>query len=90
MELVRQSIIEACNLSQVLRSIHVALLCVQDNREDRPDMSYVVLMLSNDNTLPQPKHPGFFIERDPAEASSTGERTAYSANKCSITLLQPR
>ncbi|XP_011030956.1 PREDICTED: G-type lectin S-receptor-like serine/threonine-protein kinase At4g27290 [Populus euphratica] len=90
MELVRQSIIEACNLSQVLRSIHVALLCVQDNREDRPDMSYVVLMLSNDNILPQPKHPGFFIERDPAEASSTGESTAHSANKCSITLLQAR
>jgi hypothetical protein len=41
MELVRQSMIESCNLSQVLRSIHVALLCVQDNREDRPDMSYV-------------------------------------------------
>ncbi|KAL9383222.1 hypothetical protein Peur_023545 [Populus x canadensis] len=90
MELVRQSIIEACNLAQVLRSIHVALLCVQDNREDRPDMSYVVLMLSNDNTLPQPKHPGFFIERDPAEASSTSEGTADSANKCSITVLQAR
>ncbi|KAI5571703.1 hypothetical protein BDE02_11G111800 [Populus trichocarpa] len=89
-ELVRQSIIEECNLSQVLRSIHVALLCVQDNREDRPDMSYVVLMLSNDNTLPQPKHPGFFIERDPAEASSTSEGTADSANKCSITVLQAR
>jgi hypothetical protein len=43
MELVRQSMIESCNLSQVLRSIHVALLCVQDNREDRPDMSYVAL-----------------------------------------------
>ncbi|KAJ6980066.1 hypothetical protein NC653_028021 [Populus alba x Populus x berolinensis] len=90
MELVRQSIIEACNLSEVLRSIHVALLCVQDNREDRPDMSYVVSMLSNENTLPQPKHPGFFIERDPAEASSTSESTAYSANKCSITQLQAR
>jgi hypothetical protein len=52
--------------------------------------SYVVLMLSNDNTLPQPKHPGFFIERDPAEASSTSESTTYLANKCSITLLQAR
>jgi len=52
--------------------------------------SYVVLMLSNDNTSPQPKHPGFFIERDPAEASSTSESTAYLANKCSITLLQAR
>jgi hypothetical protein len=47
-------------------------------------------MLSNDNTLPQPKHPGFFIERDPAEASSTSEGTADSANKCSITVLQAR
>ncbi|KAG5235606.1 G-type lectin S-receptor serine/threonine-protein kinase [Salix suchowensis] len=90
MELVTQSVIEACNISQALRSIHVALLCVQDNRDDRPEMSSVVSMLSNENALPEPKHPGFFIERDPVEASSTSNSRNYSTNKCSITLLQAR
>ncbi|KAF9666874.1 hypothetical protein SADUNF_Sadunf16G0274100 [Salix dunnii] len=45
-ELVSESIIEACNLSQVLHSIQVGLLCVQENREDRPNMSCVCLGLS--------------------------------------------
>ncbi|CAK7327476.1 unnamed protein product [Dovyalis caffra] len=70
MELVSESIIEVCNLYEVLRSIHVALLCVQGNRVDRPSMSSVVLMLGNEDPLPQPKHPSFFIERDPIEPSS--------------------
>jgi len=71
----------------VLRSIHVALLCVQENREDRPNMSYVVLMLGNEDALPRPKHPGFFIERDAIEESLP---KPLSENECSISLLDAR
>ncbi|KAI4321902.1 hypothetical protein MLD38_035229 [Melastoma candidum] len=49
--------------SQMKRSIHVGLLCIQKNSEDRPSMSSVVFMLANEGTeLPEPKQPGFFIE----------------------------
>ncbi|KAL3503301.1 hypothetical protein ACH5RR_037750 [Cinchona calisaya] len=49
--------------SQLLRCIQVALLCVQKLPEDRPTMASVVFMLSNEtDSLPQPKHPGFFLE----------------------------
>ncbi|KAI4304823.1 hypothetical protein MLD38_040288 [Melastoma candidum] len=50
--------------SQMKRSIHVGLLCVQKNSEDRPSMSSVVFMLANEEgtELPEPKQPGFFVE----------------------------
>ncbi|GMN61952.1 hypothetical protein TIFTF001_031054 [Ficus carica] len=36
------------NLQEVLRCIHVGLICVQQRAVDRPSMSSVVLMLSSD------------------------------------------
>ncbi|KAL4375889.1 hypothetical protein GQ457_02G029840 [Hibiscus cannabinus] len=51
MELVAGQIKETCNRFQVLRSIHVGLLCVQRSLEDRPSMSVVVLMLSTERDL---------------------------------------
>ncbi|CAH1427287.1 unnamed protein product [Lactuca virosa] len=35
-------------IPQLLRTIHVALLCVQENALDRPKMSDVISMLNND------------------------------------------
>ncbi|XP_057791076.1 G-type lectin S-receptor-like serine/threonine-protein kinase At4g27290 [Salvia miltiorrhiza] len=80
-ELIDSCIRESCNVSQALRSIHVGLLCVQQHPDDRPTMSSVVQTLSNDAMiLPQPKHPGFFIQREMIETkisatSSTGSCT---------------
>ncbi|KAG5255094.1 G-type lectin S-receptor serine/threonine-protein kinase [Salix suchowensis] len=91
LELAAESLLVTCNLSEVLRSIHVGLLCVQENPEDRPNMSVVALMLRDDDTLPQPKQPGFFTERDLNEASySSNLGKPYSVNDCSISELKPR
>ena len=69
MELVADPIRDTCNQFEVLRSIHIGLLCVQQSLEDRPSMSNVVLMLSSEVPLAQPKQPGFFTERDLVEAT---------------------
>ncbi|KAF5774425.1 putative protein kinase RLK-Pelle-DLSV family [Helianthus annuus] len=54
----------SCVVHQLLRIIHVALLCVQENLVDRPVMSEVVSMLINDSMLlPVPKRPIFFFGR---------------------------
>ncbi|CAH8361804.1 unnamed protein product [Eruca vesicaria subsp. sativa] len=46
--------------NEVTRCIHIALLCVQDNPENRPMLSTIILMLtSNTITLPVPQLPGF-------------------------------
>lgn len=78
-------------LSEILRSIQVGLLCVQQSPEDRPSMSSVVLMLSSENALPQPKQPGFFTERymiDMNTSSSTGP--LCSTNDITFTLFDGR
>ncbi|KAG5235576.1 G-type lectin S-receptor serine/threonine-protein kinase [Salix suchowensis] len=75
----------------VLRCIHVALLCVQQRPEDRPTMSSVVVMLGSENPLPQPKQPGFFMRNNPPEqGSSSNKHESYSANEVTLTLLGAR
>ncbi|KAI3504458.1 hypothetical protein L1887_25937 [Cichorium endivia] len=59
-ELIDENLSDSCHLYEVLRSIELGLLCVQRNPEDRPNMSSVVVMLSSESELPQPKQPGFF------------------------------
>ncbi|XP_066397831.1 cysteine-rich receptor-like protein kinase 10 isoform X2 [Miscanthus floridulus] len=46
---------------EIERHIHVALLCVQESAEHRPDMERVVTMLNNkDVSLPKPMQPAYF------------------------------
>lgn len=79
------------NLSEVLRCIHVSLLCVQQRADDRPSLSTVLLMLGSESVLPQPKEPGFFIDKGPHDAnSSSSKNESSSTNEITITLLDPR
>ncbi|KAK2974445.1 LOW QUALITY PROTEIN: hypothetical protein RJ640_018318, partial [Escallonia rubra] len=63
-ELIDTDLSDSCYLFEVVRSIHIGLLCVQQSPEDRPSMSSVVMMLGGESTLPQPKEPGFFTKRN--------------------------
>ncbi|KAL8249213.1 hypothetical protein R6Q59_006081 [Mikania micrantha] len=50
------------SLRDIIRSVHIGLLCVQENVVDRPTMASVVLMLNSFSvTLPLPKEPAFFM-----------------------------
>ncbi|KAJ0897085.1 putative non-specific serine/threonine protein kinase [Helianthus annuus] len=60
----------SCVIPEVLRSIHVALLCVQNHAKDRPTMLTVVLMLVSESVLPQPKQPAFYSEETSSELES--------------------
>ncbi|KAK9057008.1 hypothetical protein SSX86_024374 [Deinandra increscens subsp. villosa] len=64
MELIDGSLAESCNPTEVLRSIQVGLLCVQQNAGDRPNMSSVIMMLGGESALPPPKQPAFFMEKE--------------------------
>lgn len=92
MELIVREILESCNPSEVFRAIQIGLLCVQPHPEDRPNMSLVVLMLSSEIELPEPKQPGFFTERIQLESdsSSSNQHELSLSNKFSITYLGPR
>ncbi|XP_024028011.1 G-type lectin S-receptor-like serine/threonine-protein kinase At4g27290 [Morus notabilis] len=79
------------NVKQVLRCIHVGLLCVQQSRVDRPDISSVVVMLGSDSELPQPKPPGYFLETDSDKGDLPfTELASSSKNDMSISQLVAR
>ncbi|XP_059661595.1 G-type lectin S-receptor-like serine/threonine-protein kinase At4g27290 [Cornus florida] len=83
---------DSCCLSQVLRTIHIALLCVQQSPEDRPNMSSVVLMQGSEGALVQPKQPGFYTERTFPEIDyySSSKHTTSSVNEITMTILEAR
>ncbi|KAG6756516.1 hypothetical protein POTOM_039946 [Populus tomentosa] len=91
LDLIDEGLSDSSNLAEVLRCIHVALLCVQQRPEDRPTMSTVVVMLGSENPLPQPKQPGFFMGNNPSEKdSSSSKHEAHSLNEVSLTILEAR
>ncbi|XP_048320073.2 G-type lectin S-receptor-like serine/threonine-protein kinase At4g27290 isoform X2 [Ziziphus jujuba] len=74
---------------QLLRCIQVGLLCVQKFSHDRPTMASVVFMLENEGAvLPQPKEPGFFMERSSNEESSSKLRNEESGSQNAVTLTK--
>lgn len=53
-----------CSGSQVVRCMHIGLLCVQEDPEQRPTMSNVVVLLGSESVdLPQPRQPAFSLGR---------------------------
>ncbi|CAA0838784.1 G-type lectin S-receptor-like serine/threonine-protein kinase [Striga hermonthica] len=90
-ELVDDTLGNSFDFSQVMRSIHVGLLCLQRRPEDRPSMSSVVFMQGNEVELPPVKEPGFFTERDvTAGEGSSGTNAFASENQVTVTLLEGR
>ena len=87
-------------INEVTRCIHIALLCVQDNPEDRPMLSTIILMLtSNTITLPVPRLPSFIprsrheldqVSEGLESSRSTGRYVGHSVNDVSITDLEAR
>ncbi|GLT69385.1 hypothetical protein SLA2020_415420 [Shorea laevis] len=96
LEPVDSFIKDSCLVLGVLRCIHLGLLCVQDNVDNRPTMSNVIFMLSNETTpkqrsnSPSQKQPTFAINMrtcyvDPILV--TTETNISSVNK--VTLIVP-
>ncbi|XVF18746.1 hypothetical protein REPUB_Repub11eG0049700 [Reevesia pubescens] len=84
LKLIDSFLQESCSESEVVRCIHIALLCVQQHPEDRPSMSSVVLMLGSVIALVKPKEPGFLIDKKSLETYSS------STNDVSISILEGR
>ncbi|KAF7822807.1 G-type lectin S-receptor-like serine/threonine-protein kinase [Senna tora] len=60
--------------------------------DDRPTMASVVVMLSSECDMPQPKEPSFLMEKVSAfeEQFSSGKQQSSSINEASISLLEAR
>ncbi|RHN65552.1 putative protein kinase RLK-Pelle-DLSV family [Medicago truncatula] len=80
--------------SEVLKCIHIGLLCVQDNAADRPKMSSVVHMLGSDNiALPSLICPSFSVGRATntiEEGYSSNASTSVTVNEITLSEVFPR
>uniref|UniRef100_A0A2N9HE29 non-specific serine/threonine protein kinase n=1 Tax=Fagus sylvatica TaxID=28930 RepID=A0A2N9HE29_FAGSY len=72
---------------KAVRCLHISFLCLQQHPEDRPNMSYVVTMLHSENSLPEPKEPGFFVGK---KSSLLGVNQSSSTNEITVSLLEAR
>ncbi|KAG6695158.1 hypothetical protein I3842_09G082900 [Carya illinoinensis] len=64
MEFVDPLLIESCMITQILKCMHIGLLCVQEDPADRPTISKVVVLLGKESIpLPKPKQPALSVGR---------------------------
>ncbi|RHN65849.1 putative protein kinase RLK-Pelle-DLSV family [Medicago truncatula] len=93
-ELIADMLYDEAICSEIIRFIHVGLLCVQQKPENRPNMSSVVFMLKGEKLLPKPSEPGFYGGSDNNinnNTISTGSSSkGCSVNEASISLLEAR
>ncbi|MFQ6651741.1 hypothetical protein Gotur_023947 [Gossypium turneri] len=82
------------------RCIHIGLLCVQENDENRPSMNSVVLMLSNTSmSMLMPSTPAFMnpnsativqSETSASAPSNHNNSDRFTRNEVTISTLVPR
>ncbi|XP_045820985.1 cysteine-rich receptor-like protein kinase 10 isoform X2 [Trifolium pratense] len=92
LELVDPILKETYIANEVVRCIHIGLLCVQEDAIDRPTMSNVVVMFASDTmALPNPNHPAFSVGRNVKEHGSTSKTSNDpSVNEITISNVFPR
>ena len=90
LEIVDSSMANSCLASEALRCIQVGLLCVQDRTTDRPSMSTVVFMLSNETFVPSPKQPTFSVRRTDIDTDNSSSGIKSSVNEVTVTTLNAR
>ncbi|XP_059661356.1 cysteine-rich receptor-like protein kinase 25 isoform X1 [Cornus florida] len=106
MELMDPTLADSHSRNEVMRCIHIGLLCVQEDVDARPSMASVVTMLNSYSiTLQLPQHPPVFghsradssipkgLESDQSTSKSdqpTSKSVEWSVNEASITELHPR
>ncbi|CAA0394712.1 unnamed protein product [Arabidopsis thaliana] len=100
LDLIDPAIKESYDNDEVIRCIHIGILCVQETPADRPEMSTIFQMLTNSSiTLPVPRPPGFFFRNRPnldpltygsEQGQSSSMSVPFSIDSASITRATPR
>uniref|UniRef100_A0A0E0B907 Uncharacterized protein n=1 Tax=Oryza glumipatula TaxID=40148 RepID=A0A0E0B907_9ORYZ len=77
---------------ELLKCVHIGLLCVQENPADRPTMLSVLVMLQDIDTtnFAAPSKPAFTFANVRNTTSSSPSAAALSANEVSISEFHPR
>ncbi|XP_041023451.1 cysteine-rich receptor-like protein kinase 25 isoform X2 [Juglans microcarpa x Juglans regia] len=100
-ELLDPTLGDSYAINEVIQCIHIGLLCVQENPEDRPTMASIVVMLESYSvTLPTPEKPAFFLQGRLNQSSmptkelesdqSSSKSIPLSVDESKITEVYPR
>ncbi|XP_052289562.1 G-type lectin S-receptor-like serine/threonine-protein kinase At4g27290 isoform X3 [Citrus sinensis] len=90
-QLIDPCVQDSFNLAEVIRCIHIGLLCVQQHPKDRPSMPSVILMLGSETVLPQPKQPGYLADwKSIRQDYSSSTPESCSTNTITISELEGR
>ena len=83
---------ESHRSNEVLRCIHIGLLCVQEDATSRPSTPTILLMLSSETmNLPNPSRPAFSVGRMVMEQESTSNNSKNcSINQVTVSNVAPR
>ncbi|KAF7112202.1 hypothetical protein RHSIM_RhsimUnG0256600 [Rhododendron simsii] len=77
--------------NMLLRYVNIALLCVQESAADRPTMTDIVSMLSNELVLlASPKQPAFSTSGSVPDQNSSKRLEIYSINDVTVSILEAR
>lgn len=96
LDLVDPSFGDNYHTTEIIRCIHIALLCVQEKAKERPNMSATLQMLTTSSiALAVPHPPGFFFRSRHEQqvgrvGPSTDESAPFSVDDASITIVAPR
>lgn len=92
LELVDPMLEDSYSTTPMLRCIQIALLCVQESAADRPTMSAVISMLTNETVpLPNPNLPAFSTHHKVTELDShRGQPENCSAASVTISEMEAR
>lgn len=84
LEMMDPTLLNCYSRDEVDRCIQIALLCIQDDPDDRPTMVRVVVMLNSfDVTLPLPRPPTFSLPRR-TESNMLVERSTSKSLQWSV------
>lgn len=90
LELMDPLLVDSCDADEFLRYLHIGLLCVQEDADDRPTMSYVVVMLKSETVvLGQPGKPAFSTGRFADHYEMRADHIS-SINEQSVSNVVPR
>ncbi|KAK1378974.1 Receptor-like serine/threonine-protein kinase [Heracleum sosnowskyi] len=95
LEVVDASLGDSYEVGEVLRCIHVGLLCVEESAAVRPTMSEVASMLCNERTTPSlPEQPAFINRATgyfgPVRSSSSSGIAAAAVTEMTVSLSEGR
>lgn len=93
LNLVDETMNSNLSVDEVLKCIKIGLLCVQDRPEERPLMSWIVMMLAGDSglVLPEPKQPGFLSAFPVESDSSLSKQDSTTINyDVSVSIIEGR